>query len=198
MTATASPSPSPPPAATTSSVGDPFGAQPNVPGVAPGGGRNGLKAHILLGMAPDYPPYTSWTSTVPVDLGGFNKGFADLMEPTCGIKVEMILAPWSGCWTAKPSSIYFSNVNEYAGLEIMEGKVHGCTAYTHTVGERGLSLEFTDSILGGLKRAGILTRLNAGVPVVSPTTYNFTGINIGMGHAAARTLHLPCANSTAG
>ena len=50
-------------------------------------------------------------------------------------------------------------VQEYVGEGIQNGRVHGCTGYTHTKGERGLSLEFTDSILGKLKTAGILTRL---------------------------------------
>ena len=52
-----------------------------------------------------------------------------------------------------------SEVSEYPGESIMNGHVHGCTGYTHTKGERGLSLEFTHSILSGLKTAGILTRL---------------------------------------
>ena len=37
-------------------------AQPPVAGVMPGFGH---KAHILLGAAPDYPPYTGWAGTVP-------------------------------------------------------------------------------------------------------------------------------------
>ena len=45
------------------------------------------------------------------------------------------------------------------GEGIQNGRVHGCTGYTHTKGERGLSLEFTDSILANKKTAGILTRL---------------------------------------
>ena len=40
-----------------------------------------------------------------------------------------------------------------------KGYIHGCTAYTHTKGERNWSLEFTHSILAGLKTAGIITRL---------------------------------------
>jgi hypothetical protein len=145
-----------------------------VPGVA--SKRPG--AHILLGLAPDYPPYTSWSGN-PLVLGGFNKEFAELMEPTCGIKVDMILAPWSDCWTAKDPSLYFSEVSEYVGRSIFYGYVHGCTSYTHTQGERGLSLEFTHSILGGLKTAGILTRLENGRPVISPTLTDYTGVLLG-------------------
>lgn len=137
---------------------------------------------IVLGMAPDYPPYTKFDpdgTADPINLGGFNKEFIDLIEPICGLKVDAVLAPWSDCWTAKPAKVYFSEVSEYIGEGIWEGRVHGCTAYTHTKGERGLSLEFTDSILGGLKRAGILTRLVNGKPLVSPRTNDFTGIKIG-------------------
>ena len=149
-------------------------ADPPVPGVLQGK----VKAHVLLGMAPDYPPYTSWSGE-PLELGGFNKGFADLMLPVCGIKVDMILAPWSGCWTTKPAELYFSQITEYVGKDIWDGRIHGCTAYTHTRGERELSLEFTHSILGGLKTAGILTRLESGVPVVSPSLVNYTGVKLG-------------------
>lgn len=138
--------------------------------------------HIVLGMAPDYPPYTNFSpdgTADPIDLGGFNKEFIDLIEPICGIKVDTVLAPWSDCWTAKPKKVYFDAVTEYIGEGIWEGRVHGCTAYTHTKGERGLSLEFTDAILGGKKRAGILTRLVNGKPVISPRTSDFTNVKIG-------------------
>lgn len=126
-------------------------------------------------QAPDYPPYTSYTDDVPKDIGGFNMDFAALMEPECGIKVDFILSDWSECWT----STTMSHVTEYVGESIYKGYVHGCTAYTHTKGERGLSLEFTHSLLGKLKTGGILTRLNSGVPIVSPLTTNFTGIKLG-------------------
>lgn len=164
-----------PPSENSCSAGPTGGyEQPPVPGVAP----KLPGAHILLGMAPDYPPYTNWAGN-PLELGGFNKEFADLMEPTCGVRVDMILAPWSDCWTAKPSALYFPEVTEYVGNGIFYGYVHGCTAYTHTQGERGLSLEFTDSILGTLKTAGVLTRLVDGRPVISPTLTDYTGVKLG-------------------
>jgi hypothetical protein len=144
---------------------------PTIPGVAPN--------RILLGMAPDYAPYTDWTPTVPPQLGGFNKEFMDLMEPTCGLKVEAFLGAWSNCWTTKPAAIYFPEVSEYIGDYIREGIVHGCTAYTHAQGERGYTLEFTHSILGGLKTAGILTRLVNGKPIVSPQLSDFTNVKVG-------------------
>jgi len=154
---------------------NPMAADPPVPGVMQGN----PKAHVLLAMAPDYPPYTSWTDTTPIDLGGFNKEVSDLMLPYCGIKVDYILAPWEDCWTTKPERIYFSEVNEYVGKAIYNGIVHGCAAYTHTKGERGLSLEFTHSILGQLKSAGIMTRLENGKPVISPKTVDFSGLKMG-------------------
>jgi len=46
-------------------------------------------------------------------------------------------------------------------------------------GERELSLEFTQSILSEKKTAGILTRLKDGVPVVSPSRTNYTGVKLG-------------------
>lgn len=107
-------------------------ADPPIPGVLQGK----VHTHVLLGMAPDYPPYTTWSGT-PLELGGFQKAFSDLMLPICGIKVDYILAPWSDCWTAKPKDVYFSEIKEYIGKGIWNGNVHGCTAYTHTKGERG-------------------------------------------------------------
>jgi len=154
-------------------------AQPPVAGVMPGFGH---KAHVLLGAAPDYPPYTGWAGTVPDDptTSGFNVEVGLLAEPICGIKIDFIFAPWSECWTAKPESVYFDQATEYVGESLYKGYVHGCTAYTHTKGERNWSLEFTHSILAGLKTGGIITRLDAdGNPVVSPTTYNYTGIKLG-------------------
>ena len=133
-------------------------AQPPVAGVMPGFGH---KAHILLGAAPDYPPYTGWAGTVPDDptTSGFNVEVGLLAEPICGIKIDFIFAPWSECWTAKPESVYFAQATEYVGESLYKGYVHGCTAYTHTKGERNWSLEFTHSILAGLKTGGIITRL---------------------------------------
>jgi hypothetical protein len=144
---------------------------PPVPGV--------MAKNIVLGMAPDYPPYTTFTATTPKELGGFSKEFADLMLPTCGMRVSMILDSWDQCWTSKPSNIYFAGVTEYVGKSIMEGKVHGCTAYTHTKGERELSLEFSQSYLSEKKTAGILTRLVSGAPVVSPALTDYTGVKLG-------------------
>ncbi|KAL1504952.1 hypothetical protein AB1Y20_008719 [Prymnesium parvum] len=150
-------------------------ADPPVPGVLQG--KAG--ARVLLGLAPDYPPYTSWAGT-PLELTGYMVDLGKLMHPMCNVEVEFILSPWSECWTSKPSALYFPEVNEYVGQSIYRGYVHGCTAYTHTKGERTLSLEFTDSVLGGLKTAGILTRLDdSGNPIISPSVYNYSGIKLG-------------------
>jgi hypothetical protein len=147
-------------------------ADPPIPGVLQGK----TYPHILLGMAPDYPPYTKWdTSIKPKKLSGFNYDFGMLMKPICGIDVDFVLAPWTGCWTTSPHSYG----TEYVGADIWNGNVHGCTAYTHTVGEREYSLEFTASLLGNLKTAGILTRLENGKPVVSPLTTNYSDIKLG-------------------
>jgi len=64
---------------------------------------------------------------------------------------RFLLTPWEECWTAKPKVKAFEKMKfltEYVGKGIYEGRVHGCTGYTHTKGERGYSLEFTHSVLG--------------------------------------------------
>ena len=58
-------------------------------------------------QAPDYPPYTQLTATVPKDLGGFSVEIGHALEAVCGVKVEFILDSWSECWTTKPKRIYF-------------------------------------------------------------------------------------------
>lgn len=147
--------------------------QPTIPGVAP--------TRILLGMAPDYPPYTTWVSNPgePIAVGGFNYDFVKLMEPICGIKADVTLDAWSKCWTAKPDHIYFDQVAEHVGDSISNGVVHGCTAYTHAKGERALSLEFSHSILGGLKTAGLLVRLIDGKPEIAPTQTDLSMFKVG-------------------
>jgi len=147
------------------------GPTPTIPGVAAG--------KVVLGISPDYPPYTSFTSTVPLQLGGFQADFMALMKPTCGIDVTPFLGTWSNCWTSKPASLYFPETTEYIGDYIREGILHGCSGYTHAKGERNWSLEFTSSILGGLKTAAILTRLVNGKPVVSPRQSDFSNVRVG-------------------
>jgi len=159
-------------------------ADPPIPGVMQG--VDG-KAHILLGMYTDYPPYVSLkqeSSYEPPKLCGFNKKVGALAESVCDIKIDFILAPWTECWTApawgKTANNTSPPVAEYIGKALYEGRVHGCTGYTHSKGERGLSLEFTHSILAKDKTAGILTRLdNDGKPFISPTTVDFTPYKLG-------------------
>ena len=140
-------------------------------------------------QAPDYHPYTQWTDTIPVDLGGFSVEIGHALEAVCGVKVEFILDSWSACWTEKPARIYFRRTAHHTPCHPYHTHVHNKASplspcarvqrgervpgrkhherprprlhrvYTHTKGERGLSLEFTHSILSGLKTAGILTRL---------------------------------------
>ena len=71
--------------------------------------------------------------------------------------------------------MYFAEATEYVGESLYKGYVHGCTAYTHAKGERNWSLEFTHSILAGLKTAGILTRLDGnGDPIIPTSTVDFS------------------------
>ena len=72
-------------------------AQPPVAGVMPGFGH---KAHVLLGAAPDYPPYTGWAGTVPDDptTSGFNVEVGLLAEPICGINGASSTNRPIPCW----------------------------------------------------------------------------------------------------
>jgi hypothetical protein len=102
------------------------------------------------------------------------------MKTHCDMDVNFILTGWSQCWGSKPD--YLKNndhVTEYTGPGIMSGQMHGCTGYTHTMGERNMALEFTHSILDDKKTAGLLTRLENGSPVVSPMQSDFEAIKIG-------------------
>ena len=158
-------------------------ADPPVPGVLGGGPTLGAHAHVVLGIAPDYPPYTAWGGGdgEPIALSGFSYEIGGLFEPMCGIKVDYALSTWSQCWTKKEntrSAPYFAEIAEYVGDGIEAGIVHGCAAYTHTKGERGLSLDFTHAVLGDLKTAGILTRLEGGAPVVSPSLTDYSNVKL--------------------
>lgn len=159
---------------------------PVCPMAAPNFGVSGIKGNgphlrVLLGLAPDYPPYTSWATDEEgvLSMGGFSYDLGPLFMKYCNIQIDYILAPWEDCWTTKPDKLYFSQITEYVGNGIMQGELHGCVAYTHTKGERGLSLDFTYSVLGDKKTAGILTRLVDGVPIVSPSTVDYTGVKLG-------------------
>ena len=149
--------------------------------------RCSCTAHSIAAQYTDYPPYVSLkqeSSYEPPKLCGFNKKVGALAESVCDIKIDFILAPWTECWTApawgKTANNTSPPVAEYIGKALYEGRVHGCTGYTHSKGERGLSLEFTHSILAKDKTAGILTRLDeAGKPFISPTTVDFTPYKLG-------------------
>ena len=58
---------------------------------------------------------------------------------------RFILVPWTECWT---QSRAFDEDREYVGKGIYEGRIHGCTSYSHSKGEREFSLDFTHSVFG--------------------------------------------------
>ena len=152
---------------------------PEIPGIA----TKTVGAHVVLGLQPDFPPFATFTDSNPKQLAGFNVEFAKLMLPICNMQVDTILYQWDDCWGPAPAALQNlpgPGITEYIGKGILQGEIHGCTSYTHTVGERNLALEFTHSILGSLRTAGILTRLDSeGRPIVSPRRFDYTGIKLG-------------------
>jgi hypothetical protein len=75
-------------------------------------------------QAPDYHPYTQWTDTIPVDLGGFSVEIGHALEAVCGVKVEFILDSWSACWTEKPARIYFRRTAHHTPCHPYHTHVH--------------------------------------------------------------------------
>jgi hypothetical protein len=134
---------------------------PPLPGVSNGRSR----PKVILAQALDYPPYTS----MGIDLGisGFGPDFARGLEDVCEIDVILVETAWSECWGSGK-----------IGNGLLSGHYHGCTTYTGTKGVRNRYLEFSSPILAMNKAAGILTRLENGVPVVNGQS-SLAGANIG-------------------
>eukprot|EP00435_Cladocopium_sp_Y103_P075793 s11_g65.t1 len=63
---------------------------------------------------------------------------------------------WNKCWG-----------NAIIGKGLEHGEVHGCMTYTHTYGARNRFMEFSRPILKDNKPAGLLVRLQNGVPVIN-------------------------------
>jgi hypothetical protein len=120
---------------------------------------------ITLATDVDYPPY-SYVNDQTLDLAGFGIDFAKGLETVCNIKVTTRQTTWSECWTGGDLNKYGQGPHAGAGLE--NGYYHGCMLYTQTIGVRNRWLEFSHGILAANKPAGILTRLENGVPVINP------------------------------
>jgi hypothetical protein len=64
------------------------------------------------------------------------------------------------------------------GVAIKQATLHGCMTYTHLFGARERIFEFTHAwTKAASKAAGLITRLVAGKPVISPTSL-LTGVNV--------------------
>ena len=66
--------------------------------------RSSYECAARVSQAPDYPPYTGWSDTVPTDptTTGFNVEVGLLAEPICGIKVGRPNPPASTRMTPTP------------------------------------------------------------------------------------------------
>jgi len=122
---------------------------------------------IVLAQDIDYPPYaTLGDADDDFPLDGFGASVAYGLESVCNIDIVLTQIDWSDCWGS----------NEI-GAGLMAGEVHGCMTYTHTAGVRNRYLEFSSPILNMNKPAGILTRLDNGVPAVDGSS-NLSGITV--------------------
>jgi len=131
---------------------------PPLPGIL----NDGKK--VILAQDIDYPPYTGIDESL--NLSGFGVDFAKGLEEVCDLDVVVIQASWGDCWSNK------------IGVGLSTGYYHGCTTYTNTRGIRNRYLEFSAPILADNKPAGILTRLEGGVPVVDGAS-SLEGVKVG-------------------
>lgn len=120
---------------------------------------------VILAQDINYPPYTGIGTDMK--LTGFGPDFAMGIEEVCNIDIVLVQAAWSECWGSNK-----------IGPGLLNGDFHGCTTYTNTKGVRNRYLEFTKPILKMNKAAGILTRLEGGVPVVDGTS-SLSGVKVG-------------------
>jgi len=122
------------------------------------------RPHYIMAVDIDSPPY-AYLKQPPYDTPG------DLDEPVgigpdmikamgkyCGFDVTVTQAHWNDCWGEGE-----------IGQGLREGWYHGCMMYTHITGMRNRYLEFSHSYVTQNKPAGLITRLENGVPVVKGT-----------------------------
>lgn len=137
--------------------------EPVIPGMLPGSSS----PRILIAGTPNYPPYTTYV--YPGDYegvddtiySGFGPDVAEGLMEVCDIDVTNIeAATWDECWS-----------DGAIGASLLAGYYHGCTTYTHTVGERNRFMEFSDPILDQNKEVGFMVRLDAnGKPLINATS----------------------------
>lgn len=138
-------------------------ASPHLSGVS---NNDPMKPKVILAQDTNYPPYTS--IGVDLELSGFGPDFARGLDEVCNIDIVLVETDWADCWGSNKIGPGLSN-----------GEYHGCTTYTNTKGVRNRYLEFSAPILAMNKAAGILTRLEGGVPAVVDGQSSLSGINVG-------------------
>jgi len=138
---------------------------PRRPADLPGIYNGGKKAKVILALSTDYPPYATLDDRLR--LSGFGPDFARNLKTVCKISVVLMQTDWSNCWGS-----------DKIGPGLSNAEFHGCATYTNTKGVRNRYLEFTKPILDMNKAAGILTRLENGVPVVNGLS-SLDGVSVG-------------------
>jgi hypothetical protein len=121
------------------------------------------KPHIIMGMDVDYPPYAylkeaPYGSAADLDeVVGVGADMIKAMAKMCDFDVTITQAHWADCWGAGE-----------IGQGLKEGWYHGCMTYTHAAGVRNRYLDFSNGWAIKNKPSGLITKLNNGVPVLSP------------------------------
>mmetsp|Transcript_113795 Transcript_113795/g.200827 ORF Transcript_113795/g.200827 Transcript_113795/m.200827 type:complete len:417 (-) Transcript_113795:22-1272(-) len=119
------------------------------------------RPHYIMAVDVDSPPYAYLKQPpyeTPGDLDepvGIGPDMIKAMGKYCGFDVTVTQAHWNDCWGEGE-----------IGQGLREGWYHGCMMYTHIVGMRNRYLEFSHSYVTQNKPAGLITRLENGIPVV--------------------------------
>jgi hypothetical protein len=141
----------------------PFANVPPLKGIAPGVDR----PKVILAQDVDYPPYAQLGPlSEDSPLSGFGADFARALPEVCDLDVALVQTQWERCWDA-----------DRIGEGLATGEYHGCMTYTHTAGVRNRYLEFSKAILNDNKSAGILTRLEDGIPFINGLS-NLSGLKV--------------------
>jgi hypothetical protein len=141
----------------------PFANVPPLKGIAPGVDR----PKLILAQDVDYPPYAQLGPlSEDSPLSGFGADFARALPEVCDLDVALVQTQWDRCWDA-----------DRIGEGLATGEYHGCMTYTHTAGVRNRYLEFSKAILNDNKSAGILTRLEDGIPFINGLS-NLGGLKV--------------------
>ncbi|CAK8985284.1 Hypothetical protein (Fragment) [Durusdinium trenchii] len=138
--------------------------EPMLPGIMPGSER----PKIILGQDIDWPPY-AYLGVPPesdFDVAGIGHDIAHGLKEVCDIDVVTPEIRWGDCWD-----------NGAIDHGLAAGKVHGCMTYTHTWGARTRFLDFSKPILQHNKPAGLLVKLENGVPKFDGN-HNLNGLKV--------------------